>query len=123
MARSQSPWRSLEIKPLVIEVNTIGCLVLDAIPERLELGAFQDSLPRFHDDALVGVLDVEFPRHLLQHIPYRRKMPFQRFRQSECPVLERSAQRALHPTLGIDESLRLQVFEDGGGFIEVTCLK
>ena len=54
---------------LVIEVNAVGRLVLDAIPKRLELGAVQNGLPRFDDDALIGVLDIELAGDLLQGRP------------------------------------------------------
>lgn len=48
--------------------------MLDAIPERLEFGAFQYGLPCLDGDTLVGVLDVELPGDLLQYVANRAKM-------------------------------------------------
>ena len=44
---------------LVVELHAVGGLVLDAVPQRLELLAVQHRLPGLHRLALVGVLDLQ----------------------------------------------------------------
>ena len=53
---------------LVVELHAVGGLVLDAVPERLELGALQHGLPRSHLPALVGVLDFQPAGELAQDL-------------------------------------------------------
>ena len=53
---------------VIIELHPIGRLVLDAIPQLLELGAEIDALAHGNLLALVGVLDFQTARHLAQHL-------------------------------------------------------
>ena len=100
--RPEAPWRNRD-QLLVIEVHAIGRLVLDAVPKRLELGALQNGLPRFDDDALVGVLDIKLAGHLPQDLPHLRQLRLERAGNVERAVFERCAQRVLHLAFGVDE--------------------
>jgi len=102
----------------VIKVNAVGRFVFDAIPKRLELGAFQDCLPGLHDDPFVGILDIELASDFLQYVANGGLVGFERLWQRQRPVLDRGAQCVLHLAVGIDKALRLEVLEDGGGFIK-----
>ena len=53
---------------LVVELHAVGGLVLDPVPERLELRAVQHGLPRPHLAALVGVLDLQPAGELAQDL-------------------------------------------------------
>ena len=53
---------------LVVELHAVCRLVLDAIPQRLELLAVQDRLPRLDRPALVGVLDLQLAGELAENL-------------------------------------------------------
>ena len=54
---------------LVVELHAVGGLVLDAVPQRLELLAVQHGLPGLHLPALVGVLDLQLARRACAGFP------------------------------------------------------
>ena len=53
---------------LVVERHSVGCLVLDAVPKRLEFRAVEHGLARTNRATLVGVLDLQAPGKLEQHL-------------------------------------------------------
>ncbi len=55
-------------QPLVVELHAVGGLVLDAVPERLELLAVEHGLPGLDRLALVGVLDVQLAGQLAEDL-------------------------------------------------------
>ena len=54
---------------LVVELHAVSGLVLDAIPQRLELLAVQHGLPGLDRLALVGVLDLQLARRACGGFP------------------------------------------------------
>ena len=65
---------------LVVELHAVGGLVLDAVPERLELLAVQHGLPGLDRLAFVGVLDVQLPGELAEDFLHLRELGLERLR-------------------------------------------
>ena len=49
-------------------MHTVGRLVLDPIPECLELLAVENRLPGLHRPPFIGILDVQLPGQLPEHL-------------------------------------------------------
>ena len=58
----------------VVELHAVGRLVLDAVPQRLELLALKDRLPRLDLLALIGVLDLQLAGELAEDVLHLRKL-------------------------------------------------
>ena len=52
----------------IVELHSVRGLVLDAVPQCLELWAVQDGLPRANLAAIIGVLNLKPPSQLAQHV-------------------------------------------------------
>ena len=65
---------------LVVELHAIGGLVLDTIPERLEVRTLQHSLAAFHLLALIGVFDFQTPSQLAENLLHLRQLGGKRLR-------------------------------------------
>ena len=57
---------------LIVELHTVGGLVLDALPQGLEVRAFQHGLARLHLNAVVGVFDFQSASQLAEDLLYLR---------------------------------------------------
>ena len=81
----------------VIELHAVRCLVLDAVPQCLELVAQINglailALAQRHLPALIGILDVQPARHLAQHFSNLGFLRIKLGRQFQGAVLQRRFQ-------------------------------
>jgi hypothetical protein len=76
----------------IVELNPVCRLVLDAVPQRLELRAVQYRTTHRHLPALVRVLDLELARHPTQQLEDLRSLRLHLRRQRQIAVLDGAAQ-------------------------------
>ena len=103
---------ALRNQSVIVELNPAGGLVLDAVPQFLELGALENRLARAHPLPLIGVLDVEASRQRAQHFGDFGALCGESLRWREAVVLERLAQGVLDASLRVDVVRPVQVLPD-----------
>ena len=103
---------ALRDQSFIVELNPVGGLVLDAVPQFLEFGALENRLTRAHPLPLIGVLDVEASRQRAQHFGDFGALRGESLRWREAVVLERLAQGVLDASLRVDVVRPVQVLPE-----------
>src|SRR5690606_30977132 len=81
---------------VVVELHSVRRLVLDAVPQRLELGAVEDGLMGAYGPTLIRISDLKPPGQLLQDVSDLSDLCMERLRQRESSVLQGLSQGVLH---------------------------
>ena len=80
----------------VVEMHPIGCVVFDAIPQRLEFRTIQHRAANWNGvTSLVGVLDFQAPTELAQNRGDRLALRFKGLRENHFALLDRCAKYVL----------------------------
>ncbi|MGH7330631.1 MAG: hypothetical protein ACREJX_19955, partial [Polyangiaceae bacterium] len=77
---------------LVVKPHSVRSLVLDAVPNCLEVGALQNGAPWFDRPALVGVPDLKTARDLPKHRRDGAELIRGGLRNGERPIADRESQ-------------------------------
>ena len=105
----RSAWGAFFKQVFVVEFDTVGGLVLDPVPERLELRAFEHRLVGTNRAALVGVFDLQAPGNLPQRLGDLRPLLREICGNDERVFLEGFSERVLDSALRVDITFCPQV--------------
>ena len=94
---------------LVVETDPEGRLVLDALPEGLELGALQHRLAGLHPAAFVRLSDLDAGREPAKRLGHGFAQRLELFRQGHTVAVERFPQRIQGSSLAVHIALRDQM--------------
>ena len=103
---------TLRDQSFIVELNSVGGLTLDAVPQFLELGALENRLTRAHPLPLIGVLGVEASRQRARHFGDFGALGGESLPWREAVLLERLAQGVLDASLRVDVVRPVQVLPE-----------
>ena len=83
-------------------MDSVGCLIADALPERAELLAVQNRLARVQPSAFAGVAYLDAPGRFLQNPGYILSSALEFVGQIERLFAERRPQRVVNLALTIN---------------------
>ena len=101
----------------IIEGYTICSLVLDAVPQRLELRTIEHSLTWTRHFTLIRIPDLQTPAEFPQHGNDLHTMRDKFFRQDKGVIPHRLSKRILYPTSDINIPFQLQMVENYPRFV------
>jgi len=103
---------TLRDQSFIVELNPVGGLAPDAVPQFLELGALENRLTRAHPLPLIGVLGVEASRQRARHFGDFGALGGESLPWREAVLLERLAQGVLDASLRVDVVRPVQVLPE-----------